>query len=522
MKIKNLALLVIIFWLVLIGGISFSFYNYFNQLEIFENKLLKVNNLKKQFEVFFNTTHDIVYFSHEKDKLSVWEKEVEDLTLVLDSFKPLYPYARNITNLEELKTISNDFQLLFKLYLKKHDQRYIYGMTDVKSHISTILLNMSNTIILVSKEIKENIIFDIKIILFISLIFSIMLALLVWRGIVRPISILSDHFKKHEEFDDVPKLDSKYFFELNILNDSIHDLIDKRKEKENEIFYQKDFLQLVFDAIPECSITSDGIKMINVNKKTLDFFGYENFEALHSEHFCICDFFEEEEGFVTKEIKGMKWTEYILDNPGIYHALVMKDNKRHIFEIGVNRLEKKIEFLVVLKDVTRMEEELELIQYQIEHDPLTGIYNRKKFNDLLFLEVKRYHRKKQPFSVVILDIDHFKNVNDTFGHLVGDDVLIGLSSHILQHKRETDVFARWGGEEFVLLLFDTSKENAFVFLERLRKSIEEKVFPTVGGITCSFGVTQYKDNDTLDVLFERCDKALYEAKESGRNKVIVK
>jgi diguanylate cyclase (GGDEF)-like protein len=153
------------------------------------------------------------------------------------------------------------------------------------------------------------------------------------------------------------------------------------------------------------------------------------------------------------------------------------------------------------------------------YDNLTQIYNRHKLNEIIAEKLEKAELLENKFSFIILDIDHFKIVNDTYGHLVGDDVLIHLSKIIKEQIRDTDVFARWGGEEFVLLLSDVDIDTASEIADKLRVKIELEYFPEVNNITCSFGVSSYEKNDTIDTIINRADKALYEAKESGRNKV---
>ncbi|MEA2018001.1 MAG: GGDEF domain-containing protein, partial [Campylobacterota bacterium] len=119
----------------------------------------------------------------------------------------------------------------------------------------------------------------------------------------------------------------------------------------------------------------------------------------------------------------------------------------------------------------------------------------------------------------IIDIDKFKNFNDTYGHLIGDEVLITMAQTVKTHVRETDTFARWGGEEFVILFKNTSIKNAKIVSEYIKDRIEENEHKIAGKITASFGLTQYKENDTIETIFKRCDDALYVAKENGRNRV---
>jgi diguanylate cyclase (GGDEF)-like protein len=118
------------------------------------------------------------------------------------------------------------------------------------------------------------------------------------------------------------------------------------------------------------------------------------------------------------------------------------------------------------------------------------------------------------------DIDHFKAVNDTHGHHAGDRVLTGLCRIVACNLRQTDVLARWGGEEFMILSPNCDAQQAFELAEKLRRLIEEFVFDEVGTMTCSFGVAQFQDGDTAEALTSRADAAMYAAKQKGRNRVV--
>jgi diguanylate cyclase (GGDEF)-like protein len=154
-------------------------------------------------------------------------------------------------------------------------------------------------------------------------------------------------------------------------------------------------------------------------------------------------------------------------------------------------------------------------------DPLTGVYNRSKFEQELQVEIdkiKRYAINK--FSVVLFDVDNFKNINDTFGHLEGDTILRKLTAIVKESLRSSDIFARWGGEEFVVLLTHTDKENALKAAEILRQKIESaKIGAKISNITCSFGVSTYDANDTIYSMLKRADEAMYIAKKSGKNRI---
>ena len=152
-------------------------------------------------------------------------------------------------------------------------------------------------------------------------------------------------------------------------------------------------------------------------------------------------------------------------------------------------------------------------------DKLTGAYNRTKFDEIMNSELSRAKRYDNLLSLIIIDIDWFKSINDKHGHLVGDEVLKDFSGFILRHKRDSDYFFRWGGEEFVLLTTDTGCEDALSVAERLRIDIQGNTFGTLRDITVSMGVTEYKKGENVDVMLNRADSALYRAKNEGRNRV---
>ena len=181
----------------------------------------------------------------------------------------------------------------------------------------------------------------------------------------------------------------------------------------------------------------------------------------------------------------------------------------------------KDDYLVTLSDITKMKEEQSIAEKKAYIDGLTGVYNRNKFDELIVSEVKNSRRNKIPLAITILDIDNFKDFNDTYGHLIGDEVLIMLAQYIESYIRETDVFARWGGEEFVILFRGIDATQAKIVSDKIRENISRLEHKIAGHISASFGVTELKDSDTLETMFKRCDDALYKAKENGRNRVEV-
>lgn len=159
---------------------------------------------------------------------------------------------------------------------------------------------------------------------------------------------------------------------------------------------------------------------------------------------------------------------------------------------------------------------------KLKIDHLTNAISKDSFNEIIGFKIIESKHMNSPLSMVLFDIDHFKKINDTYGHLVGDTVLRELAEVVKKSIRESEYFVRWGGEEFIVLLPGTSLEGAKMVAEKLRRAIEAHRFPTVGQVTSSFGVTALRTDDTIKTFLERCDEALYEAKEAGRNRVKVK
>ena len=158
-------------------------------------------------------------------------------------------------------------------------------------------------------------------------------------------------------------------------------------------------------------------------------------------------------------------------------------------------------------------------------DSLTGLNNRRYFDKKLSEMVSHSHRYKKPFSLAMLDIDFFKDFNDKFGHLVGDQVLIHLGKFLTDGLRDSDFSCRYGGEEFVIILPDTNKEAAFHLVDRLRKKFAETSLPHEGSsyqVTFSIGLAEYPtDADTAREMIKCADDALYESKTAGRNATTV-
>ena len=179
------------------------------------------------------------------------------------------------------------------------------------------------------------------------------------------------------------------------------------------------------------------------------------------------------------------------------------------------------------QEISFLKTELDQARRMATTDSLTGLHNRRGFDQALVNQMERNESRRENFCLLILDIDHFKQVNDSHGHLVGDKVLIGIAKILQQHMRGNDHLSRFGGEEFAILLLDTPITGAFTVAENLRKSVEKlrlkqiKTGLELGQITISIGVAAYRRAEPMGEFIQRCDKALYRAKSLGRNRTVL-
>ncbi|QDF30178.1 sensor domain-containing diguanylate cyclase [Halarcobacter anaerophilus] len=311
---------------------------------------------------------------------------------------------------------------------------------------------------------------------------------------------------------------------LKMLEENKHQFIegiinDITIQKENYIKLQK-----FIDTQDNIVILTDSEKLNFANKKFFSFLGYENLENFKKFYSCICELFIENDRFfhLGKIKKDENWIEEIQKIPSSQRvvALLGQDFSIHTFSVTVNKFENNL-FIVSFTDISEtMTEQIELEEKTV-HDKLTSAFNREYF-DLNYKKfIKEYTKEKTHLAISILDIDFFKKVNDNFGHDIGDYVLKELVSEINRFSRKDDILIRWGGEEFILILKVESEKGLYKALEHIRKIIELHYFEKVEKITCSFGASIYKNNESIETTIKRADNALYKAKETGRNRVII-
>jgi len=295
--------------------------------------------------------------------------------------------------------------------------------------------------------------------------------------------------------------------------------------KELQALVEEKTLELrsILDSQENMILVLDEVELSSSNKRFLDFFGMSSLDEF-KEKVSIQDSFIESKGyFFTRE---QNWVSQIVQREDKNRIVKMKNFKgvEKVFRVDIRSFEHKTKHYVVsFTDITELQEYNDELQYKATHDSLTKLYNRQKFNDELSKEILRENRYQHNLSILMFDIDDFKKVNDTYGHDIGDIVLITLADTVNRSTRVTDVFARWGGEEFIILLPETSTQEAMKIAEHIRKSVAEHHIEKIDkAITISIGINGFDiGEDTMDSFIKGADVALYEAKRTGKNKVVV-
>ena len=285
---------------------------------------------------------------------------------------------------------------------------------------------------------------------------------------------------------------------------------------------EQTYYKTIIDTSTNIVLLSDTKKIISVNKTFFNYFqGFRDITEFSKKHDCICEYFVEEDGYLSAINDGVVWTEYLVTFKMLKHKIKMKIDDEYYYFLASSSLidEKKRVYALILSDITEQETtHNELISRSIQ-DELTHIGNRKLYDDVLSKQIILAQRYVHPFSLVLLDIDFFKKINDSLGHNIGDKVLKEYTRLISYTLREVDYFCRIGGEEFIVILPYTTKDKAYLLAQKLRLLVEEH--KQITPITMSFGVVEYVKGDDEESIFKRADKALYRAKESGRNRVVL-
>ena len=308
-------------------------------------------------------------------------------------------------------------------------------------------------------------------------------------------------------------------------NEHLQEIVTTRTK---EILSTKILLQEVLDTDLSFLMVSDDTEIILANKTMLNFFNVHSLEEFKKNHEHISDAFIEvdDSEFLSTYMGEEHWINYLQKEQANKQLKVLmrfsgqnRYFKPHIKEIVI---ENRKLHIIIFDEITKELKKMQVLKDKASKDSLTQLFNRGKFDDVLTHEMSLANTTLKPLSIIFIDIDHFKVVNDTYGHDIGDSVLVELAKILKKATRNGDFIARWGGEEFIITLQATTALRASVIAEKIRETVALHDFTDVTQQTVSLGVSEYVYNESQESLIKRVDKALYEAKDSGRNRIVIR
>ncbi|MGB5867664.1 MAG: diguanylate cyclase [Arcobacteraceae bacterium] len=280
-------------------------------------------------------------------------------------------------------------------------------------------------------------------------------------------------------------------------------------------FHELQTLQNIISQSVLYSTTDSNGKIVSVSKAFENLTGYKESEVIGKSH----NIFKTPD--TPSEFYKQMWSQLLQNNKFEGEVKNYKKNKEEYWiNLTIHPLfdedGEKIGYASYRENITDKKK----LEYISTHDTLTNIYNRVYFDTMLDQHIQKANTSGHQFGLMMLDIDYFKNINDLYGHNVGDTVLKKIAKILQENVDENEVAARWGGEEFVIIFSNNNKKNKMNLANKIREQLENSSILDAIEITASFGVGHYVKNESKTSFFERIDKALYTAKKNGRNMVI--
>lgn len=425
---------------------------------------------------------------------------LSNISLLLDSYVTLRP-SYKFNNLQMKKFI-------FNYDIKRPSEKFLYANIKLIDEIDNssfffslkidryLYIEVSNSnFILLSLFVISLIVLNLIIYLFINKIF-------IKR--IGNISSTVRNISKNKEL--VENIELVYDDEITYLSKKMNEMFSILNDKQNEnIKKERDFLQSVLDSQQHIIFITDGNSIQSANKKFLDIFKSNN---------CFLDNIALLDNNIKSDILKIAKNHSSFDNPA--KLKIDDEHKYFIFDISRVEIEK---YIICMNDISKYNEKITDLKNKASIDELTKCYNKATI-----IEYSKYWLETKSFGLVVLDIDKFKYINDTYGHLVGDHILRDLAVLITNHLQKSDIIGRFGGEEFLILL-DDKQNNIENISNRIRKVVENYIFICNDlelKITVSLGCTFCNIDENYEKLFNIADEALYEAKNSGRNRVVYK
>lgn len=341
-----------------------------------------------------------------------------------------------------------------------------------------------------------------------------------YHSTLKPVIGFTAAIRRQGREQSIAALPVKGSFELQELAKAFNSSNQEKLKLLNELRFSEMKLKKHFKLMPLAAVEVDKSFMVDEwNPAAKRIFGYSSREAIGKNIIELLQMNIQRDEF-EEEIKGMQ-----PEKRHLIFSSITKNGEHVICKWSINSIissdSDSTGWLLIASDITEEKREEERIIYLSWHDPLTDLYNRRYIIDKMEAEIERKKRTGNTFSVVMLDIDNFKNINDHYGHACGDYVLKKLSRILSETFRKADFVSRWGGEEFLVVLPDTALEGAVTAAEKLRRRVQSEYFLFEGRmihITISAGVSECRGN-SVDMTVKNADDALLEGKRSGKNVV---
>lgn len=284
------------------------------------------------------------------------------------------------------------------------------------------------------------------------------------------------------------------------------------------------YLQKVVDTQDNMIVLTDGFNLIFGNKTFIHFFGLENIQQFQQKYQSLPALFIKSRDcfhLTDEQLHSRHWIDMLQQLPDQQRIVKLRDKLgvHHSFLLNISYFDAG-NYLFSFSDISATIAEKKNLEHKVMHDKLTGAYTREYFEEQILNNIHKFHATGHLAAFVMIDIDHFKRVNDTYGHQTGDQVLQQVVMILDQNIRSSDKLIRWGGEEFLLVLSVRTCESAEKIAELLRHTIEIEAIDPVPELTCSFGLALHCPPEAVTHTIKRADQALYQAKKNGRNQVI--
>lgn len=314
------------------------------------------------------------------------------------------------------------------------------------------------------------------------------------------------------------------FKEFTTLAQSVNSMTQKAQDAKKRLELNEKYLQTVLDAQKNMVIVRSRGKIEKANQAFYNFMNVRDLEEFKINHRCISEFFTESNGngYLNQVMDDISWVSYILKHPLKTHKVKISHSEKDIvFEVNakVTEVDDDYKVVVTFNNINEIETQRRALEITSTTDALTGIANRFKFNMMLEQQIEMSKRYNHSFCLILFDIDDFKKINDIYGHQAGDNILVELSTLVKKSIRKSDTIARWGGEEFAIILPQSRLKTAVKIAEKLCLKIAYHTFEDDLKVTCSFGVSDYKKSYDIRTLLKVADEKLYIAKNRGKDQV---